>query len=141
MSASPDDDPQQRLREARERLAELRAERRNGETRRDDTAARGVGTSDEERVRATASRGRLVALELDARTMRRSPEELGAHIAAAVNAALEDLAGRSADETPPVTDPAALVGALRDVQEQGMRGLALINESLAEASVRIRARM
>ncbi|GAA2615723.1 hypothetical protein GCM10010411_58450 [Actinomadura fulvescens] len=134
---------------ARERLASLRTG--DGRTGRDTgrgadradadaprTAMRGTGTADDERVRATAAGGRLVGLQLDPRTLRQPPDQLGAHIAAAANAALDDLRARAetADtEQPP--DPAALAQTLRDVQEQGLRQLELISQSLSEATARI----
>lgn len=140
--------PEERLAEARERLRSLRSAGHSGPDRNgiaDQTSpvsGRGSGTADDERVRATAAGGRLTGLVIDPRALRSSPEELGGHIAAAANAALEDLRAQAqaADTEPPV-DPAALARSLRDVQEQGLRQLAVINQSIGEALAKARASM
>ncbi|TYB46906.1 hypothetical protein [Actinomadura chibensis] len=136
------DDPEERLAKARERLTSLHGEANSGPSENGSPSGCGIGTADEERVRATAVAGRLTALEIDPRAMRRPPAELGGHIAAAANAALDDLRGRAASAgTEPVVDPAALVETLRAVQEQGMRQLALINQAVGEALAQARASM
>ncbi|NKZ05956.1 YbaB/EbfC family nucleoid-associated protein [Actinomadura latina] len=140
--------PEERLAEARERLRSLRTAGHSGPGRNgiSDQApplpGRGTGTADEERVRATAAGGRLTSLALDPRALRSSPEELGRHIAAAANAALDDLRAQAqAADTEPAIDPAALVSSLRDVQEQGLQQLAMINQSIGEALAKARASM
>ncbi|TYK48931.1 YbaB/EbfC family DNA-binding protein [Actinomadura decatromicini] len=136
------DDPEERLAKARERLKSLHDEPNSGLPENGSPSDRGIGAADEERVRATAVAGRLTGLEIDPRAMRNSPAELGEHIAAAANAALDDLRARSASaSTEPVVDPAALVQTLRAVQEQGMRQMALINQAVGEALAKARASM
>ncbi|TDD75658.1 YbaB/EbfC family DNA-binding protein [Actinomadura darangshiensis] len=131
-----------RLAGARDRLRSLRGG--GGRPGQGDppsgAPAGGAGTADEERVRATAAGGRLTGLVLDPRAMRSAPEELGRHIAAAANAALDDMrALTQAGDAEPVVDPAALVQSLREVQEQGLRQLAVINQSIGEALAKAHA--
>lgn len=133
------------LREARRRLESLRAgdPARTGPEAGGDRAApaRGVGEASEGHVKAVASRGRLVRLDLDPRMMRSSEVELGEQLAAAVNAALEDLrAQASAAEPEPVPDPAALAETLRAVQEEGLQQMAVITRAVNDATARIQSR-
>ncbi|MFI0483257.1 YbaB/EbfC family DNA-binding protein [Actinomadura sp. 9N215] len=146
MTGPPSENAEDRLVKAREQLKLLRTATHSGSPEKGPTAAsggqsgRGAGTADEERVKATAAKGRLAGLELDPRAMRSSPEELGAHIATAANAALDDLRAQAKPaDTEPTVDQAALVQSLRDVQEQGMRQMALINQSIGEALAKARA--
>ncbi|MEU5881168.1 hypothetical protein [Spirillospora sp. NPDC047279] len=147
MEDAPRPDLEQQLRDARARLEGLREAARRGSAGAPGGGdagrpAQGVGTADDERVRAVASGGRLTGLEFDARALRRPPEELAAHIAEAANRALDDLRSKAPSaESEPVVDPAALTASLRDVQEQALHQSALINQSLAEAITRIQARM
>ena len=140
--SEPSESPEERLVRAREQLTETRNSPNSGpsENARTEASARGVGTADEERVKATAVKGRLTGIEIDPRAMRSSPGELGAHIAAAANAALDDLRAQAESaDAGPVVDPAALVQSLREVQDQGMRQLALINQAVGEALATARA--
>jgi hypothetical protein len=73
--------------------------------------------------------------------MRSSEAELGEQIAAAVNAALEDLRAQSATaDSEPVPDPAELAETLREVQEEGLRQMTLITRAISDATGRIQAR-
>lgn len=134
---------ERRLAEARQSLESLR----NGVPGRtaaahDDASraepARGTGEAFDGRVRAVASRGRLERLELDPRSMRLPPEELGRHIGAAVSAAFDSMRSQpvTTDEAP-VADPLELAENLREVQEQGLREMRLISQSLSDAAARI----
>ncbi|TMQ94240.1 YbaB/EbfC family DNA-binding protein [Actinomadura soli] len=146
MTEPSPENAEDRLVKARERLKSMRTAAHSGSSENglghppEGSFQRGVGTADEERVKATATKGRLTSLELDPRAMRQSPEELAAHIAAAANAALDDLRAQTeSTDTEPTVDPAALVQTLRNVQEQGMRQMALINQSIGEALAKARA--
>ncbi|POM26743.1 hypothetical protein BTM25_11490 [Actinomadura rubteroloni] len=134
--------PEERLREARERLAALRDGSGRSASGDPGPAGRASGTADDERVTATAARGRLVGLELDPRTLRQSPETLGRHIAEAANAALTALRVQAQEAgTDPVIDPATLVRTVQAVQEQGLREMTALTESIGEAVARARAGM
>ncbi|MGP4022416.1 YbaB/EbfC family nucleoid-associated protein [Actinomadura sp. 3N407] len=134
MSEMPGDDRWARLADAQRRLAELRAGTPG-------TAPEGTGRAGDEQVRVTASGGRVARLELDPRALRRTPEDLGALIAEAANAALDDLRSRADSAEAPPADPSALAATLRDVQDEGLRQMALIDESINEAVARVQARM
>ncbi|MFI0374372.1 YbaB/EbfC family DNA-binding protein [Actinomadura sp. 1N219] len=146
MTEPSSENAEDRLVKARERLKLMRAATHSGSSENgpapssDGPSRRGTGMADEERVKATAANGRLTGLELDPRAMRQPPDELAAHIAAAANAALDDLRTQAKPtDTEPTVDPAALVQTLQNVQEQGMRQLALINQSIGEALAKARA--
>ncbi|MBO2446086.1 YbaB/EbfC family nucleoid-associated protein [Actinomadura barringtoniae] len=146
MDDEPRVDPGERLREARERLTALRnaATRTptpNAASQRDaGPAGRATGTADDERVKATAERGRLVGLEIDPRALRESPGDLGRHIAEAANAAMNALRAQAQQaSTEEVIDPAALVRSLQAVQEQGLREMTVMTQSINEAVARVRA--
>ncbi|MFD0852957.1 hypothetical protein ACFQ07_12030, partial [Actinomadura adrarensis] len=83
-----------KLRQARESLEEV-SSGRHGEGQGpvpEASELRGEGEAAEGRVRAVAvTGGRIASLELDPRVMRSSPEELGAQLAEALTAALDDL--------------------------------------------------
>jgi hypothetical protein len=138
----PRADPGERLREARERLAALRNAPTRAPSADAGPAGRATGTADDERVKATAARGRLVGLEIDPRLLRESPEALGRHIAEAANAALTTLRTQAQEaSTEPVIDPSTLVRTLQSVQEQGLREMTILTESINEAVARARESM
>jgi hypothetical protein len=70
--------------------------------------------------------------------MRLPADALGAHLAEAVNAAFADLRSRSATaEDEPVLDPAALADTLAEVQDQGLRQMTIISQTLNDVAARI----
>jgi hypothetical protein len=132
---------ERRLAEARQSLESLRNGGPGRAAARDDASSAeppGTGEAFDGRVRAVASRGRLERLELDPRSMRLPPEELGRHIGAAVSAAFDSMRSqRVTTDEAPVADPLELAENLREVQERGLREMRLISQSLSDAAARI----
>lgn len=104
-----------------------------------DAAARGEGESANGRVRAVAAGGRLQSVELDPRVMRLPSHDLAAHVVAAVNAALDDLAAQAPTAGDlAVPDPKELAAAVAEVQEQSVRQMAAISQAIAAAVQRVK---
>lgn len=103
----------------------------------DHVPTEGHGDASEGRVRVTAQAGRIESITLEPRLLRLPPDEFGELVRDAVNAALADLGGRSADAAP---DLAALSETLREVQNEGLRQMAVITDGIAEAMSKIRER-
>jgi DNA-binding protein YbaB len=101
----------------------------------DAEPATGSGEAADGLVRATATGGRLHRLELDPRAMRLPSETLAEEITIAVNAALNDLRAASADVRG--TDLAALGRQVREVQDEGVRRMAMISSAIQDAMARI----
>jgi DNA-binding protein YbaB len=86
-------------------------------------------------VRVVATGGTVDRIELDPKAMRLASDELAAALTQAVNAALA--AADPAAAAGPAVDLAALSGQVRQVQEDGVRQLAAINEGIAAAMARL----
>jgi hypothetical protein len=100
----------------------------------DEGAVEGVGEAAGGRVTATiTSDGRLDKLELDQRAMRLGSQDLAEQIAVAVNAALDDLRAKSTGPSVAgAADPAALAAQVQGIQDQSLRQMESINQSIAE---------
>jgi hypothetical protein len=85
----------------------------------------------------TAQAGRIESITLEPRLLRLPPEEVGVLVRDAVNAALTDLNGKLAADAP---DLAAISEALREVQNEGLRQMAIITDGIAGAMAQIRQR-
>lgn len=103
------------------------------------TAAEGIGNASDDRVRVTARAGRIDSITLDPRLLRLSPEEFGDVVREAVNASFDDLRGKSVpvDGAP---DLAAIAEALREVQNEGLRQMAVTTQRIEGAMAQIRER-
>jgi hypothetical protein len=102
----------------------------------------GVGEAGDGWVKLTASAGRLVSGELNPRTRRMNPEELGGWLRDAANAALEAstrLQGVGAGET--LIDPAVLSERLTEVRNEGLRQMESITQGLHDAMGAVRRRV
>ncbi|GIF66122.1 hypothetical protein Ais01nite_41570 [Asanoa ishikariensis] len=113
--------------------ARLRAARARGAT---PATGSGQGTAFAGQVRVFATAGRLDQIELEPALLRLHPDELGAYVVDAANAALADVA---ADETAPV-DPVVLDAALRTAMESGSAMMRTISESLGDVMFKLRER-
>ncbi|HEY0539516.1 MAG TPA: hypothetical protein VGD53_14155 [Actinoallomurus sp.] len=102
-----------------------------------DVPDEGHGETSEGRVRVTAQAGRIESVTLEPRLLRLPPEEVGELVRDAANAALTDLNGKSAADAP---DLAAISEALREVQNEGLRQMAIITDGIAGAMAQIRQR-
>jgi DNA-binding protein YbaB len=102
-----------------------------------DVPAEGHGEASEGRVRVTARAGQIESITLEPRLLRLPPEEAGELVRDAANAALTDVNGRSAAAAP---DLAAISEALREVQNEGLRQMAIITDGIAGAMAQIRQR-
>ncbi|MGP4026100.1 YbaB/EbfC family nucleoid-associated protein [Actinomadura sp. 3N407] len=99
----------------------------------------GVGEAAEGRVRVTAaSGGRLKDVEINPRAMRMSPEELGGHLVAAANAALNDLRGKAAEAAGDAVDTGALNKQVDEIQTEGMRQMAVFNQAFNDVLSKIK---
>jgi hypothetical protein len=104
-----------------------------------DVAVEGRGQASDDRVSVTVRSGRLESITLEPRLLRLAPEELGELVRDAVNAALDDLRGKSSPAAA-VPDLAALAETLREVQNEGLRQMTVISEGIAGAMAQIRER-
>lgn len=131
---------ERRLQDARRQLDALRADAARTEHPGDDVQAEpGHGQDTEGQIHVTAAQGRVTRLELDPRVLRLEPERIGERITEAVNAALDDMRSKATAEQTPSVDLTALLASLRDVQEQGLRQMALISQGIENAVARIQA--
>lgn len=102
-----------------------------------DVPAEGHGEASEGRVRVVAKAGTIETVTLEPRLLRLPPEEVGGLVRDAANAALTDVNGRSSAAAP---DLAAISEALREVQNEGLRQMAIITDGIAGAMAQIRQR-
>lgn len=128
-----DEELERLMLETRATVEQLRAEK----TLPDHVPAEGHGETSEGRVRVTAQAGRIESIMLEPRLLRLPPEELGELVRDAVNGALADLNGKSAAAAP---DLAAISESLREVQNEGLRQMAIITDGIASAMAQIRER-
>ncbi|MDG4820877.1 hypothetical protein O7635_03295 [Asanoa sp. WMMD1127] len=98
----------------------------------------GEGSSFAGQVRAFAAAGRLDRLELEPHLLRLTPDELGAYVLEAANAALAASATGDTGDAPP--DPEALAAALGPAMESGTAMMRTISESLGDVMFRLRER-
>lgn len=106
----------------------------------DEAAPEGTGEAADGRLRAVARRGRLRTLTLNPRLMRLPAAELAEHAVTAANAALDDLRSKAPSAEDAAADPAALAQAVRDVQDEGLRSMDMINQGIDAAMAQIRQR-
>jgi hypothetical protein len=113
---------------------------RSGGSAAPDVPVESTGVAFEEQVRATVARpGRLTGLDLGSRALRLPAEDLSAHIIAAVNSALDGLAGTESDAATPV-DMAALSDTLADLHGESIRQMARFTSTMRDAVAQIQAR-
>jgi DNA-binding protein YbaB len=109
--------------------------REGGSVEPDEEPPTGSAEAADGLVRATATGGRLHRLELDPRAMRLPSETLAEEITIAVNAALNDLRAASAQARG--ADLAVLSRQVREVQDEGVRRMAMISSAIQEAMARM----
>jgi DNA-binding protein YbaB len=98
----------------------------------------GVGESPGGLVRVTAvAGGRIDSVTIDPRGMRTDSHSLGEEVAAAVNAALDDLRGQASAAAGAAIDTERLSEQLRQVQESSVRQLGTFLQTIAAAQERI----
>lgn len=104
-----------------------------------DTAVRGEGEAAHGLIRAVAlSGGRIEAVTVDPRAMRLASQDLAEGVTAAVNAALDDLRGKTADRlTDNGLDPAALLDRLQEVQVASAERMQAFLRTIGDASSRV----
>jgi hypothetical protein len=102
----------------------------------DHVPTEGHGEASEGRVRVTAQAGRIESITLEPRLLRLPSAELGELVRDAVNGALTDLGGTYAA----APDLAAISETLREVQNEGLRQMAVITDGIADAMAKIRER-
>ncbi|MFC4912840.1 hypothetical protein [Actinomadura gamaensis] len=131
----------ERISQARRRLAELRTNSVATESRAGQIPARATISSEDDRVRVTAVEGRLSGIELDARLLRQSQAELESQLTQLINTALAKTRPqpRSAEDAPSV-DLDTLRTALDTVLDQARIGMQQVTAALADASTQINQR-
>ncbi|WP_169809396.1 YbaB/EbfC family nucleoid-associated protein [Actinomadura chibensis] len=94
--------------------------------------AEGRGEAAEGLIRATVSAdGEITSIDLAPRAMRMSSEEIGEHVAAAVNAAFRDL--RAGPAAPPdVAATERLAAQARELQDMSMRQMRQTAQSISD---------
>ncbi|SNS93246.1 hypothetical protein SAMN05421812_102410 [Asanoa hainanensis] len=122
MSTEAPEDFAARLRAARARSAS-------------PATSEGHGTAFAGQVRVFATAGRLHQIELEPALLRLTPDELGAYVIEATNAALAQDTGETS-----AVDAAVLDDALRDAMESGSAMMRTISESLGDVMFRLRER-
>ncbi|MBQ0905685.1 hypothetical protein [Micromonospora sp. U21] len=113
---------------------------RSGASAGDEPAAEGTGTACDGLIQITAQGGRLAEVTINPRALRLPAEDLAEGFREAANAALADLDAKSAPESPPITDPAALSQQLERLQEQSAQQMARYTRSIEETLGRMRER-
>jgi DNA-binding protein YbaB len=108
----------------------------------DETAElRGTGTSPNGLVTAVSTvGGKVESVTVDPRAMRLDSHTLGEQVAAAVNAALEDLGGQAAEARVGGIDTVALSDQLRKVQETSVRQMHSFLQDISAAQQRLLAK-
>jgi hypothetical protein len=101
---------------------------------------RGEGMAADGKIAArVVAGGHVEELKVDPRLMRLGSVELCAQIVVAVNAAMDDLRGQTAEAAPGVADPAELAGVLEGLQAESVRQMSQFSEGVAETVARISA--
>jgi DNA-binding protein YbaB len=100
----------------------------------------GAGEAADGQVTASVSAGgKVERITVNPRLLRDGIDVVCEHIAAAVNAALDDLRRRSAAAQPVgAPDPAALAGQLRELQDESMRKMSAFGAALTDALAKVR---
>ncbi|MFI6514814.1 YbaB/EbfC family nucleoid-associated protein [Spirillospora sp. NPDC050679] len=108
----------------------------------DDKPVEGVGEAADGRVRVTTvTGGRLKKVELDPRAMRLPSQELGEHIVAAANAALDDLRAKAASAgAAEAVDTAALGKRVEEIQNESLRQMTTLSQSIADTIAKMGGR-
>jgi DNA-binding protein YbaB len=99
--------------------------------------AEGRGSAADGRIRVVAGPGgEITSIELDPRVMRMASQELAEHLTEAVNQALRELRAQAttADTAIP---PEVLAQRLAEVQDQGLRQMAVFTQSLQDVMARL----
>jgi DNA-binding protein YbaB len=110
----------------------------------DDEAAevRGEGEAADGLVRATVvPGGRLESVQVKPRLVRSGIDAVCEQIVVAVNAALDDLRAKAAEQRPPgAPDPAKLASQLRELQDESTRRMEVYGQALTDVLAQIRGR-
>jgi DNA-binding protein YbaB len=141
-------DLESELADARQRLDALRSRSaagpvvkhgQAGSRREQEPSARGAGEAAGGRVRVAAADGLIESVELDPRVLRLDARELAGHLAAALNAALDDLRANAGLEYPAAgVDLGGLTRQLGAVRDQALRQLYQITSALQDAVAEMR---
>ncbi|MCP2343636.1 hypothetical protein [Actinomadura rupiterrae] len=131
----------ERVDEARRRLAELRATPQDAQQPVEQVPSRASAMSDDERVRVTAVGGRLEGIELDARVLRQNQVELESQLTRLINTALAQCRPRPRDaqDVPPV-DVNGLRASLDAALNEARVGMQQVTSALGEAVAQINQR-
>lgn len=101
----------------------------------------GEGEAADGRIKVTAKvGGRLESVTLDPRALRMPSDELGEQIVVAVNAALDDLRQKVADQSEPSMagfDPEALAEQMLELQDQSIKQMSRFTAGMEEMLERI----
>jgi hypothetical protein len=99
----------------------------------------GNGASADGLVRATvtgdAAGGRLTGIEINPRALKLASQDLGEHVVEAVNAAFADLLAGGGG--PAAADTERLSAQVRQVQDQSLRQMELMSQSISDLMTRL----
>lgn len=128
----------QMLSQARAALESMRRGEQT-DSSHDAEPVEGHGEAADGRIKVTAvTGGRVSAIEIDPRAMRMGSQEMAEQMLVAVNAALDDLRARTTASTAAeVPDLAALGRLAEDIQNQGLRQMELIRQSVNDTIARL----
>lgn len=123
------------LTESRRMLEQMRAGR---PTAQDAPEVEGGGEAADGKVRVQVGPGgRVERIELDPRVMRMASHDLADALVHAVNSALDDLRAKAvAQGLETGVNTAALTEQVQRIQDDGLRQMELINQSIAEVMAR-----
>jgi DNA-binding protein YbaB len=99
--------------------------------------AQGRGSAADGRISVVAGAGgEITSIELDPRVLRMASAELAEHLVEAVNQALRDLRAQVTSADTAIA-PEILAQRLAEVQDQGVRQMAMFTQGLQEAMARL----
>jgi DNA-binding protein YbaB len=121
------------LTETRKLLGQVRS----GDGTASSEAAEGRGSAADGRIIVVAGAGgEITSIELDPRVMRMGSQDLAEHLVEAVNQALRELRAQAATADVSIA-PEILEQRLAEVQDQGLRQMAMFTEGLQEVIARL----
>ncbi|MFI0366520.1 YbaB/EbfC family nucleoid-associated protein [Actinomadura sp. 1N219] len=129
MAGIPGSELEHLLNEARAALGTVSG---SGGERPGGASAKGHGEAADGLIRVTVSAdGEVEGIELAPRAMRMSSEEIGEHVAAAVNGAFQELRADPAG-LPAGAETEALSARARELQDMSMRQMRQMTQSIAD---------
>lgn len=99
---------------------------------------RGTGESADGQVRAVVAGGRVAAVGLEPRQMRRPAGDLARHLTAAINAAFDDFRAKARAADGVAVDPVAFAEGFAGFHDQAVRVMGMISQAITGAMDQLR---